>query len=78
MFMDLEPLARMLAYLGVLLLMMAGAVFLLSQMDIPWDRIPGNIVIEREQFTCVFPLLLSLGLSLLLTLILNLIATFLR
>ena len=76
--MDLEPLARMLAYLGVLLLVMAGGVFLLSRMDIPWDQIPGNVVIKRENFTCVFPLLLSLGLSLLLTIILNLIVKFLR
>ena len=76
--MDLEPLARILAYLGVLLLVVAGGVFLLSRMNIPWDKIPGNIVIKRENFTCVFPLFLSLGLSLLLTLILKLIAKFLR
>lgn len=71
--MDWMSLARMLALLGAVLLLTAGGLALLSRLDISPDALPGNLVIERDNFTCVFPLAVSLGLSLILTLVLNLV-----
>jgi len=65
--------ARLFAILGGLFFLLAGLFLILSRFDIPWSEIPGNLVIRRDNFTCVFPLALSLGLSLLLTVILNLV-----
>ncbi len=70
-------LARILVILGLILLLVGGALYLVARVGIPLGRLPGDIRIERENFTCVFPLVTSLVLSLLLTLILNLIARFL-
>lgn len=71
--MDWIPLARLLAVLGIVLLLTAAGIVLLSRMGSSPDSLPGSLVIERESFTCVFPLAFSLGLSLILTLLLNLV-----
>jgi hypothetical protein len=41
-------------------------------------RLPGDIRIEREGFSCYFPIATMLVLSLLLTLLLNVIVRFLN
>lgn len=71
--MDWLPLARTLAVLGAVLLLAAGGLVLLSRLDISPDSLPGSLVIERGNVTCVIPLAVSLGLSLILTLVLNLV-----
>ena len=43
-----------------------------------WVRLPGDIRIERENFTCMFPLASSILISLLLTVVLNLVIRFLN
>lgn len=58
------------------LLIILGAVFLAAGLFWPWlsrlpfGRLPGDITIERENFSFHFPLATSILLSLLLTLIL--------
>jgi hypothetical protein len=71
--MDWLPLARTLAVLGIVLLLAAGGLALFSRLEISPDSLPGNLVIERDNFTCIIPLAVSLGLSLILTLVLNLV-----
>ncbi len=41
-------------------------------------KLPGDIRIERERFTCTFPLVTSLLISLILTLLLNVLLRLLR
>ncbi len=53
-----------------LLIAAAGALLLLSGGKLPWlGRLPGDIVIKRENFTAYFPLATSIIISLALTLL---------
>ncbi|MFZ5827649.1 MAG: DUF2905 domain-containing protein [Bacillota bacterium] len=61
---------RTLMIIGALLLLVGGVVWALERFFPGLGRLPGDIVIQRENFTFYFPLatsiLLSLGLTLLL------------
>ena len=76
--MDLLSIARVLAVFGITLLVIAGIIFLVSQLNIPLGNLPGDLVIKRENFTCVFPLATSLVISVILTLLINLIISFMN
>jgi hypothetical protein len=71
--MDLMNIARVLAVFGLGLLVTAGVLYLIAQLNLPFGNLPGNFVIERENFTCVIPLISSLIVSILLTILINLI-----
>ncbi|NWF75025.1 MAG: DUF2905 domain-containing protein [Nitrospirae bacterium] len=65
---SIQYFARFLIITGVVIIIL-GAVLLLSG-KIPWiGKLPGDIVIQRKNFTFYFPLATSILLSLLLTLI---------
>lgn len=65
---SIQYFARFLILTGVVIIIL-GAVLLLSG-KIPWiGKLPGDIVIQRKNFTFYFPLATSILLSLLLTLI---------
>lgn len=66
-------LARWLIILGVVLILIGGIVYLVSKAGIPLGRLPGDIRVVRENFTCIFPLATSILLSIVFTVILNLI-----
>lgn len=76
--MDLTPLARGAAILGIVFLVLAGIIFLAGRLGLPLGRLPGDLVFKRENFTCAVPLVSSLIISVLLTLFLNLVLYFLR
>ncbi len=59
---------RFLIILGTVLL--AAGIFWPWLSKLPFGRLPGDITIERENFSFHFPLMTSILLSLLLTLIL--------
>jgi hypothetical protein len=64
----MSDLARILIVIGVLLVVVGLALLLLPK--IPWlGRLPGDIVIKRENFTFYFPL----GTCILISVILSLI-----
>jgi hypothetical protein len=64
----MSDLARVIIILGVILVAVGLALLLLPK--IPWlGRLPGDIVIKRENFTFYFPL----GTSILISVILSLI-----
>lgn len=69
---------KILLSFGVLLILGGGLLMLLSRFNLPLGRLPGDIRIERENFTCLFPLASSILISVLLTLLLNLALRFWR
>lgn len=73
----MEALGRMLLIVGGLLVLV-GLVLLLAN-KLPFiGRLPGDIHIQRENWSCTFPLATSLLLSLLLTILLNVLLRVLR
>ncbi len=70
--MDFQTLGRLLIIGGIALLVL-GAAFLLAPRLPFLGRLPGDIVLQREGFSCVIPLATCIILSLLLTLIVNII-----
>ncbi len=74
----MDNLARFLFVAGVFLILLAGGIYLFGRLNIPLGRLPGDIRIEKENFTFYFPLATSILLSILLTLILNLLGRWKR
>ncbi len=68
----LEPIAKLLVGMGIALTLLGAFVWLISRTGL-WGRIPGDIRIERDGFTCLIPLASSIILSILLTIVLNVI-----
>ncbi len=71
-------LARIFLTLGVIFIVIGGLIYLLGRLGIQLGRLPGDIRIERGNFTCIFPLATSILLSVLLTLGLSLLVRFLN
>ena len=66
-----ESLGRMLLLIGVTLVLLWGLLLLVGK--VPFlGRLPGDIVIERKNFTFYFPLATSILLSIVLTLLFSL------
>ena len=76
--MDLVNLARILAVFGIVVLVSAGILYLISYFDIPLGNLPGDLIFKRDNFTCVVPLISSLIVSVVLTLLINLILSIFR
>ena len=70
--------ARILVILGVVLVIAGGLIYLAARLGLPLGKLPGDIRIERNNFTCVFALGTSILLSVILTVVLNLIVRFLN
>jgi hypothetical protein len=71
-----ENLGRMLLLMGVFLLIMGG-LFLAAGKFFGLGRLPGDIFIQRGNFTFYFPLLSCLLLSVVLSLLLTVVFGFL-
>jgi hypothetical protein len=69
---------RILLLLGIALIVIGGIVYLAARANLPLGRLPGDIRIERENFSCTFPLATSILLSIILTVALNIIARLLN
>lgn len=64
----MSDLARMLIVLGVILVVLGLALLLVPK--IPWiGKLPGDIVIKRENFSFYFPLATCILISVILSLI---------
>lgn len=74
---DLSNLGRWLLFLGLGIAVLGGLIWLVGRMGLPLGRLPGDIRIERGNFTCFVPIATSIILSLLLTLAANLLARWL-
>jgi hypothetical protein len=72
----LLSIAKIFLIVGVIFLVVGGILYLASRLNLPLGRLPGDIRIQGNNFTCLFPLATSIILSILLTLILNVLARF--
>jgi len=70
--------------IGKLLLILGGFIFVIGLIltfagKIPYiGRLPGDIAIQRERFSCYLPIATSIVLSILLTIILNVVIRLLK
>jgi hypothetical protein len=71
-------LGRLLMVAGLILLATGALFYLLGRLGLDWSHVPGNIRIERGNFTCIFGLGISILLSIVLTVGLNLLARWLN
>ncbi len=69
----MTEIGKLLALFGVVLLLVGIALMFLEKLPLGIGRLPGDIVVKRDNFTFYFPIVTSLLISLILTLILNLI-----
>ncbi len=72
----LPSLGRIFLILGIVFLILGGLFFLASRVNIPLGKLPGDIVIQGKNLTCIVPLATSILLSIILTLVLNFIIRF--
>ncbi len=71
-------LARFLMILGIIIFLIGGLIYLTGRLGIPLGRLPGDIRIQGENYTCFIPLATSILLSIVLTVLINLVARFLN
>ena len=76
--MDLIPLARIVAVFALVLLVVAGLLFLAAKFNISLGKLPGDFVIKRGNFTCAVPLVSSLLISIVITVFLNILFALLK
>jgi len=76
--MDLMPLARMVAVFALVLLVVAGLLFLAAKFNISLGKLPGDIVFKRGNFTCAVPIVSSLLISIVITIFLNILLALLK
>jgi hypothetical protein len=68
----MEDIAKWLMIAGVLIALAGGALFLIGK--IPGiGRLPGDIVIQNDNFSCAFPIVTSILLSIVLTIVVNVV-----
>jgi hypothetical protein len=70
---DLTSIGRWIILGGLALLTLGGVIWIAGKLNLPLGRLPGDIRIEGEGFSCIAPLATSLLLSIILTVLLNLI-----
>jgi hypothetical protein len=75
--------AKWLIVFGLFLIMIGGLILLVNRLGlngikIPFGRLPGDLRIQGDHFTCFIPIASSILLSILLTVILNLIVRLLN
>lgn len=76
--MDLMPLARVVAVFALVLLVVAGLLFLAAKFNISLGKFPGDFVFKRGNFTCAVPLVSSLLISIVITVFLNILFALLK
>ncbi|GBD14245.1 hypothetical protein HRbin25_00115 [bacterium HR25] len=75
--MALESLGKLLVVLGLGIALLGGLLLLVGR--IPFlGRLPGDILVQRDNFTFFFPLATSLLISLVLTIVINVVLRLLR
>lgn len=72
--MNLESIGKLLLGIGITALVAGGLMLLLSKIGL--QKLPGDIVFKKGNFTFVFPIVTCIVLSLLLTLVSYIISRF--
>lgn len=65
----MNPVAKLLVFAGILLVAV-GLLWQVVSRFLPLGRLPGDVVVQRENFRFYFPLVTCIVLSVLLTLVL--------
>jgi hypothetical protein len=65
--------ARFLLIVGILFVLLGGGLYLIARFGIPIGSFPGDLRLQRGNFTCIVPLATSLLISIILTIILNIL-----
>ena len=72
------PIARIFIIFGLILVAIGGLLYLAGKAGIPLGRLPGDIRIQGENFSCFFPIATMILISIVLTVVLNLVARMLN
>lgn len=72
----LPSLARIFIIIGLVFLVLGGLFYIGSRINIPLGKLPGDIVYQGKNVTCIIPLATSILLSIILTIILTLFTRF--
>lgn len=75
-FLEMNDLGKMLALLGLILLVVGGALMILGRSNLPIGRLPGDILYGGKNATFYFPLATSILVSVVLSVVLYLIGRF--
>ncbi len=75
--MEFSNFAKLFIFIGLFFLLLGVSLFLGGKIPF-FGRLPGDILLEKKNFTLYFPLATCALLSILLTLLLWLFSTFLR
>jgi hypothetical protein len=76
--MELDNIAKILVIVGVIIILIGGLVFLAGRVGLPLGQLPGDIRIQREGFSCFFPMVTMILLSVILTVVVNVIMRLIR
>lgn len=68
----MEDMGKLLIFFGVVIVIVGFGIILFGKIP-GLGKLPGDIVIQRDNFSCVFPIVTSILLSIVLTVVLNLI-----
>ncbi|MGC9004559.1 MAG: DUF2905 domain-containing protein [bacterium] len=74
----LSVIGKSLILLGGFLLLSGALILLLSSLGWRWKLLPGDIFIQKDNFTFFFPITTSILISLFLTLLFTLLSLILR
>lgn len=69
----MEQMGKFIVLTGVVLVVIGLLMMFAQKLPLGLGKLPGDIVIKRDNFTFYFPLATSILLSIILTLILNLL-----
>jgi hypothetical protein len=72
------PIARIFIIFGLILVVIGGLLYLAGRAGIPLGRLPGDIRIQGENISCIFPIVTMILISIILTVVLNLIVRILN
>lgn len=70
--MDIIYIAKYLIFFGVILLLLGTVFYFLGKLGIGLGKLPGDIIIQKENSTFYFPFATSIIISIALTIILSL------
>ncbi|RKD34663.1 DUF2905 domain-containing protein [Thermohalobacter berrensis] len=70
----MDSIGRFIISIGFILIFVGGLILLLQKIGL--NRLPGDIVIQKGNFTFFFPVVTSIVVSIILTIILNIISRF--
>ena len=69
----METIGRYLMIGGIVLFLVGGGLYLSAKLGLPLGHLPGDIRIERDEFSFYFPITSSILVSVVLTIVVNVI-----